>query len=230
MWGFWPASPRLERGKAAYPPPPPTPDSSTDAADDESKPPVHIFIDNSNVFYGFLTFIRASFPSARLATTVLPSKGKGKREIRSLVLGGKKVRLDYATLFALLERGRKVEGRVLAGSSVLCQGLEGAVDWVRGYDTSRVIHNQTDSQLVPLRRVTRSRFCSACREMSFPHPLAQPLRRRCSICPRSTSRPVRPTRRPTPRLDPTRQRSKRDSFDSSSSTAVKRPRRSRSKA
>lgn len=55
--------------------------------------------------------------------------GKG-RSVKILTLAGKKVRMDYEVLFGLLERGRKVERRVLVGSSPMWQSLEPAVNWV----------------------------------------------------------------------------------------------------
>lgn len=49
---------------------------------------------------------------------------------KTVTLAGRKVKLDYAVLFGLLERGRRVEKRCVVASSTLWQGLEAAVDWV----------------------------------------------------------------------------------------------------
>ncbi|GAA5821072.1 hypothetical protein JCM3770_000078 [Rhodotorula araucariae] len=135
--GFWPGPPALKLGKAIFPAPP---EPLEDAADD-ARPRVDVFIDNSNVVYSFLNWVRAR-PEAKIASKVQPAGGKGKdggamskiKTVKVVTIGGKKVRLDYRALFALLERGRKIERRVLVGSSTLWQTLEPAVEW--GYEIS----------------------------------------------------------------------------------------------
>lgn len=110
--GFWPAPPPLNTGKGLYPAPIFIPEPVLAHEDLRSR--VDVFVDNSNVVYSFLNWLR-------------------KQEVQSTAgvsVGGKKAKLDYTTLFAILERGRKVEKRILVGSSPLWQGLEAAIDWV----------------------------------------------------------------------------------------------------
>ncbi|GAA5981982.1 hypothetical protein JCM11641_006819 [Rhodosporidiobolus odoratus] len=127
-YGFWPSPPVLQPGKAVFPAPPvPLPE-----APDDPRPRVDIFIDNSNVLYSFLNWVRAR-PDAKITSKVHMQKGKPKT-VKTVTLGGKKVKMDYNALFALLERGRKVERRVLVGSSTLWQTLEPAIEW--GYEVS----------------------------------------------------------------------------------------------
>ncbi|GAA5934353.1 hypothetical protein JCM10213_003775 [Rhodosporidiobolus nylandii] len=127
--GFWPAPPALKAGKAVFPAPPtPLPDAPEDL-----RPRVDVFIDNSNVLYSFLNWVRAR-PDAKITSKVQTQKGGKSKTIKTVTLGGKKVKMDYRALFALLERGRKIERRVLVGSSTLWQTLEPAVDW--GYEIS----------------------------------------------------------------------------------------------
>lgn len=127
--GYWPSPPVLKTGKAIFPAPPVP---LEDAADDP-RPRVDVFIDNSNVLYSFLNWVRAR-PDAKVSSKVLPQhggKGAKTKTIKTVTVGGKKVKMDYNALFALLERGRKVERRIIVGSSTLWQTLEPAVDWVR---------------------------------------------------------------------------------------------------
>jgi hypothetical protein len=124
--GFWPAPPPLHSGKGLYPAPLPVPGAV--AREDDKRPRVDIFIDNSNVLYSFLNWVRAR-PEAKLASYVGKVGGKTKTT-KTVTLAGKKVRMDYEVLFAILERGRKVEKRVLVASSTLWQSLDAAVNWV----------------------------------------------------------------------------------------------------
>ncbi|KAK4334157.1 Vacuolar protein-sorting-associated protein 60 [Rhodotorula toruloides] len=134
--GFWPGPPnRKEALKKAIFPAPPEPLEDVD----DDRPRVEVFIDNSNVLYSFLNWVRAR-PEAKITSTKLGAqKGKdGKpqpaKTLKTVTIAGKKVKLDYKMLFALLERGRRVERRVLVGSSTLWQSLEPAVEW--GYEIS----------------------------------------------------------------------------------------------
>ncbi|BGP30982.1 hypothetical protein JCM10296v2_002746 [Rhodotorula toruloides] len=134
--GFWPGPPnRREALKKAIFPAPPEPLEDVD----DDRPRVEVFIDNSNVLYSFLNWVRAR-PEAKITSTKLGAqKGKdGKpqpaKTLKTVTIAGKKVKLDYKMLFALLERGRRIERRVLVGSSTLWQSLEPAVEW--GYEIS----------------------------------------------------------------------------------------------
>ncbi|GEM12768.1 hypothetical protein Rt10032_c26g6785 [Rhodotorula toruloides] len=134
--GFWPGPPnRKEALKKAIFPAPPEPLEDVD----DDRPRVEVFIDNSNVLYSFLNWVRAR-PEAKITSTKIGAqKGKdGKlqpaKTLKTVTIAGKKVKLDYKMLFALLERGRRVERRVLVGSSTLWQSLEPAVEW--GYEIS----------------------------------------------------------------------------------------------
>ncbi|GAA5861898.1 hypothetical protein JCM8547_008589 [Rhodosporidiobolus lusitaniae] len=127
--GYWPSPPSLKAGKAVFPAPPtPLPDAPEDL-----RPRVDVFIDNSNVLYSFLNWVRAR-PDAKISSKAMGAAGKVGKTVKTVTLGGKKVKMDYDVLFALLERGRKVERRVLVGSSTLWQTLEPAVEW--GYEIS----------------------------------------------------------------------------------------------
>ncbi|GAA5936160.1 hypothetical protein JCM3775_003599, partial [Rhodotorula graminis] len=136
--GFWPGPPTLKLGKAVFPAPP----EPVDAVDD-LRPRVDVFIDNSNVLYSFLNWVRAR-PDVKMFNKAIGgggAGGKGKdgaaskaKQIKVITIGGKKVCLDYQALFALIERGRKVERRILVGSSTLWQTLEPAIEW--GYEVS----------------------------------------------------------------------------------------------
>lgn len=120
LYGFWPAPPPLHTGKGLYPAPLVLPESLPPPVDE--RPRVEVFVDNSNIMYSFLNWLRAR-PEAQYQSF-------GERATKTVVVGGKKAQLDYTTLFAILERGRKVERRVLIGSSPLWQGLDTAVEWV----------------------------------------------------------------------------------------------------
>lgn len=91
---------------------------------------MHIFIDNSNVLYAFLDWLRAR-PEAKVVSVVSTAKDGRSKATKTVTLGGRKVKMDYPALFALLERGRRVEKRILVASSALSQSLEPAIDWVR---------------------------------------------------------------------------------------------------
>ncbi|KAK4704935.1 hypothetical protein P7C70_g1276, partial [Phenoliferia sp. Uapishka_3] len=126
LFGFWPAPPSLSSGKNVYPAPPVVEADPEDA----NRPRVDIFVDHSNVLYSFLNWARAR-PEAKIVNYVnyaMQQAGKAK-VIKTVTIDGKKARLDYATFFALLERGRKVEKRVLVGSSPMWQSLEPAIEW-----------------------------------------------------------------------------------------------------
>ncbi|GAA5992791.1 hypothetical protein JCM10908_006935 [Rhodotorula pacifica] len=129
LHGFWPGPPSRKQAssKAIFPAPlVPLHD------DDDDRPRVEVFIDNSNVLYSFLNWVRARSDAK---VTSLKASGKdGAKSVKTVTVGGKKVKLDYRCLFAVLERGRKVERRVIVGSSTLWQSLEPAVEW--GYEIS----------------------------------------------------------------------------------------------
>ena len=129
LFGFWPAPPSSTGSKNVYP----APAVSEGDPDDAQRPQVHIFIDHSNVMYSFLNWVREC-PESKVANYVnhaAPQPGKETKVIKTVTLNGRKARIDYAVLFAILERGRKVGKRVLVGSSPLWQSLEPAIDWVR---------------------------------------------------------------------------------------------------
>jgi hypothetical protein len=131
LWGFWPAPPTLKAGKAVFPAPQVVLDPITNEPTTDPRPRTDIFIDNSNVFYSFLNWVRAR-KDAKVIQKLYKADASGKgRSVKILTLAGKKVKMDYETLFGLLERGRKVERRVLVGSSPMWQSLEPAVNWVR---------------------------------------------------------------------------------------------------
>lgn len=119
--GFWPAPPPRNTGKGLYPAPLIIPDAPAPA--DDKRPRVEVFVDNSNVIYTFLNWLRTR-PEAKL-------KQLGDKSSRSVFVGGKKGKMDYTTLFAILERGRNIERRVLVASSPLWQGLEISTQLVR---------------------------------------------------------------------------------------------------
>ncbi|GAA6023340.1 hypothetical protein JCM11491_000572 [Sporobolomyces phaffii] len=138
LWGFWPSPPALKAGKAVFPARRPVA-----VVDDPSVDPrgpgaarTEVFIDNSNVFYSFLNWVRARKDAKviqKLYKQADAAAGK-PRSVKILTLAGKKVKMDYDVLFGLLERGRKVERRVLVASSPMWQSLEAAVNW--GYEVS----------------------------------------------------------------------------------------------
>jgi len=129
-WGFWPSPPPLKAGKAVFPAPQVVLDPITNEPTTDPRPRTDIFIDNSNVFYSFLNWVRAR-KDAKVIQKMYKGEVNGKgRSVKILTLAGKKVRMDYEVLFGLLERGRKVERRVLVGSSPMWQSLEPAVNWV----------------------------------------------------------------------------------------------------
>lgn len=152
LYGFWPAPPPLNTGelwihapfvdsclnhdsssgKGLYPAPLIRQEEMT-AVENDHRPRVEIFVDNSNIMYSFLNWLRTR-PEVQLSSydgTTANSGVQGKLKLAQLItIGGKKVRMDYTTLFAILERGRKVERRVLVGSSPLWQGLDSAIEWV----------------------------------------------------------------------------------------------------
>ncbi|GAA6064049.1 hypothetical protein JCM10212_005857 [Sporobolomyces blumeae] len=145
QWGFWPSPPPLKAGKAVFPAPPPSllPDEESDAT---VPPRIDVFIDHSNVFYSFLNWVRAR-PEAKIVNKVYREPGSAAsqqppnslaqqkpRTVKVMTIGGKKVKLDYSVLFGLLERGRKVDRRIVVASSPMWQGLEPAVEW--GYEVS----------------------------------------------------------------------------------------------
>lgn len=115
---------------------------------DDKRPRVEVFVDNSNVVYSFLNWLRQR-PEAKMNV--------GEKLMKTVSVGGKKGQLDYTTLLAILERGRKVERRVLVASSPLWQGLDVAAQWVRNFLyfslSSRVLS-------VFISRGTKSRFYS----------------------------------------------------------------------
>ncbi|KAI5476834.1 hypothetical protein MNV49_007130 [Pseudohyphozyma bogoriensis] len=123
--GFWAAPPSLSSGKAVFPLPKNVPEVEPE---DASRPRVDIFVDNSNILYSFLNWVRAR-PDAKVVNIQTVGAGGKTRVVKTVSMGGRKVRMDYATLFAILERGRKVEKRVLVGSSPMWQSLEPALEW-----------------------------------------------------------------------------------------------------
>ncbi|KAF9496975.1 hypothetical protein BDN71DRAFT_654343 [Pleurotus eryngii] len=72
-------------------------------------PPVHIFIDHSNILFGLLNYLRRH-PRPFLPTTKQFTK-----------------HLSHAALTLLLERGRPIAKRVMVASSPLYQPMEGAL-------------------------------------------------------------------------------------------------------
>lgn len=101
------------------------------AASDQP-PSVFIFVDHSNVHLGFLKHVQAHFPGLDLRGF----KRARPMEGRPGALGKRKVRLDYDSLFAVLERGRNVVVRYLAASSPLYQRLDVPIS--RGYEVQIV--------------------------------------------------------------------------------------------
>lgn len=132
LHGFWPGPPSRKQAssKAIFP----APLVQLNEADDD-RPRVEVFIDNSNVLYSFLNWVR-SRSDAKVTSLKAPGKDAAgnPKTVKTVTVAGKKVKLDYRVLFAVLERGRKVERRVIAGSSTLWQSLEPAVEW--GYEVS----------------------------------------------------------------------------------------------
>lgn len=120
LHGFWPLPPKLVQGKAAYP-------TTTTVQDD--RPRVDIFVDNSNVVYSFLNWIRER-PEAKVTEYSHELPGGRTRTTKAVTLGGKKVKMDYEVLFSVAERGRRVGRRCLVGSSPVWQDLSVAVEWV----------------------------------------------------------------------------------------------------
>jgi hypothetical protein len=130
LHGFWPAPPPLQVGRALWPPLKVIQGAPVFAKpEDDKRPRVDIIVDHSNILYSFLNWARAR-PEAVIKDFVGESNGK-IRTSKTVTLSGKKVKLDYSVLFTILERGRKVDRRILAGSSPLWQSLEDATDWVR---------------------------------------------------------------------------------------------------
>lgn len=101
-----------------------------ESQDEEMQAHVEIFVDNSNILYSFLNRLRDRVKHEQHHTPAKGATGKSA----PVMVGGKKARMDYTTLFAVLERGRHVRRRVLAGSSPLWQGLETAVEWVSVFE------------------------------------------------------------------------------------------------
>lgn len=127
LHGYWPAPPKLSSGKGIFPAPTLT-SVQVLAEEADRRGRVDIFVDNSNVLYSFLNWVR-SRPEALI--TIASSSGGGRiRTAKTVTVGGKKVKLDYKVLLGILERGRKVEKRVLVGSSPLWQSLGTATKWV----------------------------------------------------------------------------------------------------
>lgn len=130
LHGFWPAPPPLQVGRALWPPLKVVQGAPVFAKpEDDKRPRVDIIVDHSNILYSFLNWARAR-PEAVIKDFVGESNGK-VRTSKTVTLSGRKVKLDYSVLFTILERGRKVDRRILAGSSPLWQSLEDATDWVR---------------------------------------------------------------------------------------------------
>lgn len=117
-----------------YPAPLILPDSVEPELDASRR--VDIFIDNSNIVYSFLNWLgtrpEAHFIERSRSDEASPVNGSvlNPHSVHAMMIGGKKARIDYTTLFAILERGRKISKRVLVGSSPLWQGLDPAVEWV----------------------------------------------------------------------------------------------------
>ncbi|BGP55233.1 hypothetical protein JCM8202v2_002831 [Rhodotorula sphaerocarpa] len=134
LHGFWPGPPTRKQAssKAIFPAP-----LIALNDDDDDRPRVEVFIDNSNVLYSFLNWVRGR-SDAKVMSVKAPGGGKdaagNAKTVKTVTIAGKKVKLDYRSLFAVLERGRKVERRVIVGSSTLWQSLEPAIDW--GYEIS----------------------------------------------------------------------------------------------
>lgn len=130
MHGFWSAPLVPTAGKAVFPLPPiSTADTEVTYFDSKNRDRVDIFIDNSNVLYSFLNWARAR-PETKIGILAGGIAGGAKKPLKTVSLRGRKLDLDYKVLFGILERGRKVEKRILVGSSPLWQSLEVAVEWV----------------------------------------------------------------------------------------------------
>ncbi|CAG8609219.1 6604_t:CDS:2, partial [Cetraspora pellucida] len=96
-----------------------------------SDDPIHVFIDNSNILFGFLAYCRQQS---------LINRTQNSQD----VLEKKKPMLEYDALFTILERGRNIARRVLVASSPLYQPLDKAA--------------QTGYEVSVLKRVKRSIF------------------------------------------------------------------------
>ncbi|GAA5880879.1 hypothetical protein JCM3774_003228 [Rhodotorula dairenensis] len=133
LYGFWPGPPTRKQASSKAIFPAPLVPLNDDVDDD--RPRVEVFIDNSNVLYSFLNWVRGR-SDAKLTSLKAPGKDAAgnPRTVKTVTVAGKKVKLDYRALFAVLERGRKVQRRVIVGSSTLWQSLEPAVEW--GYEVS----------------------------------------------------------------------------------------------
>lgn len=131
LFGFWPGPPTRKQASSKAIFPAPLISLADDALDD--RPRVDVFIDNSNVLYSFLNWVRGR-ADAKVMNVKAPGGGKdaqgNAKTVKTVTVAGKKVKLDYRALFAVLERGRKVERRVIVGSSTLWQSLEPAIEWV----------------------------------------------------------------------------------------------------
>lgn len=126
LHGFWPAPPPLPPTKKSYPPTDPS------AASAAARPRVDIFVDNSNVLYTFLNWVRQR-PDANVSEYSRAGEGGRVRVTRAVTVGGRKARLDYGVLFGVVERGRRVGRRCLVGSSPVWQDLSVALDWVSNW-------------------------------------------------------------------------------------------------
>lgn len=120
LFGFWPGEIRRKEGKGLYPAPVYVPIDEAELREEEGRGRVEIFIDNSNIVYSFLNWLKGKLEGVGFT-------GSGRE---TLLVDGKKAKFDYHSFFALLERGRKVEKRIMVASSPLYQGLEVGLDWV----------------------------------------------------------------------------------------------------
>lgn len=85
-----------------------------------SQDPVHVFIDNSNILFGFYAYCQDK------ASKFSNDRNNGENAM--------KPRMSYESLFTILERERNIQRRVLVASSPLYQPLDDAEQ--TGYEVS----------------------------------------------------------------------------------------------
>lgn len=119
----------------------PNPPSLPAPTDDQ--PSVFVFVDHSNVHLGFLHHLKSAYPLLDLRKFKRARPALDGDEPRQKA---RRPRLDYDSLFAVLERGRRVVHRYLAASRPLYQHLDVAAS--RGYEVQLVRH-----PLIPRTRV-----------------------------------------------------------------------------
>lgn len=100
-------------------------DTTSSSASQPSRP-VFVFIDHSNIHLGFIKYMKQYYPQLDYR------QFKRARSTSVGVGGSRKIRMDYDSLLAVIERGRRVVHRYLAASSPLYQNLN--VPVARGYE------------------------------------------------------------------------------------------------